>query len=292
MIKLWILRVCQPPVCRFPRFFYRVALVVGWAAWWAQPDVRRRVTRNLTPWCDGDRKRAHREGLRVSQNVAQYYVDILSVPGRTMATFERDHLNIIGAEHMATLEAPGPVVAVSAHTGNGELAVQALTYRGRGFVALVQALEPPEFSRRMVALRSSAGGRFFESDFGGLRACIQALKEGELLALMGDRDIQHTGICIMLAGRLVRVPRGPWELARRTNALIVPVFCSRRRFDALDLLIEEPFRIDVTDSPEADIRKAAERYAMLLETHLRADPGQWVVLEDFWRVHACEGTAE
>jgi KDO2-lipid IV(A) lauroyltransferase len=205
-----------------------------------------------------------------------------------MATVERDHLNIIGAENLRMLETPGPVVAVSGHTGNAELAVQALTYRGRGYVALVQALEPPEFSRRMVALRSSAGGRFFQSDFGGLRASIQALKEGEILALMGDRDIQHTGICITLAGRKVRVPRGPWELARRTNALVVPVFCSRRRFDAMDVRVEEPFRVDITDEPEADLRKAAEHYARLLETHLRKEPGQWVVLEDFWRVHACK----
>ena len=292
MIKLLILRICQPPICRFPRFFYRVALVVGFVRLVGSTRPSTPCHDNLTPLFDGDRKKARRAGLRVLQNVSQYYIDLLSLPGRPIATFEQNHLHIVGEERLRLLEQPGPLIAVSAHTGNAELAVQALTHRGRGFVALVQPLEPPEFARRILALRSSAGGRFFPSDFGGLRASIHALKTGDLLALMGDRDIQHSGICVPLAGREVRLPRGPWELARRTNALVLPIFCRRRRFDALDVVVGEAFRVDVSDAPEADLRKAAEHYAVLLEAHLRADPGQWVVLEDFWRVHACTPDAQ
>jgi lauroyl/myristoyl acyltransferase len=51
--------------------------------------------------------------------------------------------------------------------------------------------------------------------------------------------------------------------------------------------VEEPFRVAATEDANADIRQAVERFARLLEQHLRRDPGQWAVLEDFWRVHAC-----
>ena len=204
-----------------------------------------------------------------------------------MIRFEAERIALVNGQRLAVLDAEGPVVAVSAHMGNAELVIQALTYRGRDFVALVEALEPPEWSRYLLDLRSSAGSNFHEAGFGGLRSSLEALKDGQLVGVMGDRDIQQTGLCIELAGRRVRLPRGPWELARRSGATVLPVFCSRTKRDFFDVYVEEPFQVEKTEDPEADVRKAAERYARLLEAHLRRDPGQWAVLEDFWRVHAC-----
>ncbi len=282
---MWLLR---PFIARFPQAFYRLALVAAWLAWEVRRDMRQNVIRNMLPLCDGDLRRAKREGLHVCQNVGKYWVDMISMQRREMANFERDHLTLINAEYLEAIEQPGPVVAVSAHTGNAELAVQALTYRGRGFVAMVEALDPPQWSKRVLALRSAAGGRFYEADFAGVRACMEALRDGQVLGMMGDRDIQLSGVCVTMFGRQVKVPRGPWELARRTNALVVPVFCRRIHTDNFEVDLAEPFRVAVTDAPEADIRKAAERYTLLLEAHLRRDPGQWGVLEDFWRNHACD----
>lgn len=285
--KLITMRIARPVAARFPRVCYRLALGAAWISWRVRPAMRRRVIRNLLPLCEGDSARAKSEGQRVFQYVAQYYVDLATIPRRRMARFERDHLTLLHRENLGALEQPGPIVAVSAHTGNAELAVQALLYRGRGFVALVEALSPPSISEYMLRLRSAAGGRFYETDFAGVRACLEALKHGQVLGLMGDRDIQHTGVCITLFDRQVHVPRGPWELARRTDALILPVFCRRLHNDNFEVDIGVPFRVGVDDTPEADIRKAAEHYASLLEAHLRRDPGQWVVLEDFWQEHRC-----
>ena len=66
-------------------------------------------------------------------------------------------------------------------------------------------------------LRAKAGGSFHEADFQGLKALIAALRRGELVGVMGDRDIQGTGVRVEMAGRHVKLPRGPWELARRTG---------------------------------------------------------------------------
>jgi phosphatidylinositol dimannoside acyltransferase len=290
--KLILMRILRPGAARFPGVFYRLAQFTGWVAWRVRGDMRRRVIRNLLPLCDGDVERAKREGQRVFQHVAQYYVDLATVPRRRMALFEEEHLTLLHGENLEALEQPGPVVAVSAHTGNAELAVQALMYRGRGFVALVEALSPPGLSEYVLRMRSAAGGRFYETDFAGVRACVEALKHGQVLGLMGDRDIQRTGVCVTMFEREVRVPRGPWELARRTNALVLPMFCRRVRLDNFEVDIGEPFRVGTEDAPETDIRKAAEHYASLLEAHLRRDPGQWAVLEDFWHEHRCESVVE
>ncbi|MEO8539050.1 MAG: lysophospholipid acyltransferase family protein, partial [bacterium] len=235
----------------------------------------------------GDQRLARKEALAACRNIAQYFVDLCTIPERMMERFEADYLELEGSERLAALKEPGPVIAMSAHSGNAELAIQALTFRGRPFVALVEAQRPRAWSRYMLHLRSSAGGTFYETSFQGIRACLETLHEGGLVGFMGDRDIQGNGLCIELADRHVRLPRGPWEIARRSRALVLPVFTARIHRDRFRLFVEEPFRVAQTGDEEADILAAVTRFASLLENHLRRDPGQWAFTEDFWGVHAC-----
>lgn len=204
-----------------------------------------------------------------------------------MESFEAEHLRVVHGERLEQLRAEGPVIVVSAHSGNAELAIQALTYRGRPSAAMVEAQQPPEWSEFLLKLRSSAGGTFYQTDFGGVRAAVAMLKRGGLVGFMGDRDIKGNGLCTNLAGHDVRLPTGPWELARRTNALVFPIFSSRIRKDHFRVDVEEPFRVEHTDDALADVAGAIEKFVTVLETHLRRDPGQWVPTEDFWKVHRC-----
>ncbi|MGE3077015.1 MAG: lysophospholipid acyltransferase family protein [Dehalococcoidia bacterium] len=285
--RLVILRAIQPVVARWPAPFYPIAYGVGWAWFYAQPGVGRNATRNMLPLFNGDRIAAKRAGRKAMQRVAQYYVDMCTVPNRRMESFEADHLQVVHGERLEGLRAEGPVIVVSAHSGNAELAIQALTYRGRPFVALVEAQQPPEWSQFLLRLRSSAGGTFYQTDLAGVRACVATLKRGGLVGFMADRDIQGNGLCTDLLGRRVRLPTGPWELARRTDALVFPIFSSRVKKDQFRVDVEEPFRVERTDDEPGDIAKAIGRFVAVLEPHLRRDPSQWVPTEDFWAVHAC-----
>ncbi len=285
--RVLIMRVVRAIGRRWPGFAYRAATVVAWLGWNLRPDIRRRVVRNMLPLCDGDLAVAKRMGQRAYRHVCDYYVDLSTMPRRDIATFEAGHLEIFHGERLGPLRDDGAIVLVSAHTGNAELAVQALTSRGRRFVALVEAQEPPGWSRYLLDLRSSTGGAFYEANFSGVRACVAALKQGQVVAMMADRDIQHVGMCTTFFGRCVRLPRGPWELARRMDALVLPVFATRKHGDQFRIDVEETFRVGRDGDAEQDIREAVERYVALLERHLRRDPSQWAVLEDFWKEHAC-----
>jgi len=286
-LKLWSMRIFQPIVGRFPGPFYRLVPAAGWTLYHARPGLRRKVLRNMTPFAEGDPARRRALARRVIGHVSAYYIDLCSLPYRKMDRFEADHLELEGAERLGALGEPGPVVAISAHTGNAELPIQALTYRGRPFLALVEAQEPPAWASYLLRLRSSAGGSFHEATFSGIRACIEALHDGRLVGFMGDRDLQGNGHCVSLAGRCVRLPRGPWEIARRTNALVFPMFSARVAGDSFRVSIEEPFRVSKTQDEDADVEAAIQRFAGLLERHLQRDPSQWAVTEDFWTVHAC-----
>ncbi|GAB4324592.1 MAG: hypothetical protein Kow0010_06620 [Dehalococcoidia bacterium] len=287
MITAWLFQLAIPLAGRFPGPFYRLAAWLGRAAWYLRPRARARVVRNLLPACDGNIDEARRQSIRVFQNVARYYVDMASIPYRDLSTFEQRHIRVDHPERLEALFAPGPVLIVSAHVGNPELMLAAIHQRGRPFAALVEALPSRAFSRALLRLRQATGGSFYESTRAGIRGCLEELQEGGLVALMGDRDIQGTGICVTLFGRRVKLPRGPWEMARRTGATVVPMFAERRGGADATVYIEEPRRIRCTSDPERDVEVAAQEWAALLERYVRRMPGQWTVLEDFWRIHSC-----
>lgn len=281
------MRLAAPIVGRLPVVFYPAAAAAGWIAWRVRPEERRNLIRNMLPLCAGDRKRAVAQAKLAYRNLGRYWVDVTTIPHREMRSFERDHITLVGGERLEVLSRPGPVMLVSAHAGSVELTLQAITFRGRPFVALVEDLESEGLSDYLIALRSAAGGKFYPADFGGVRACLAALKAGQVVGLLADRDLQGSGMCVQLAGRDVKLPRGPWELARRTRATVVPVFASRSWSDRFTVRVEAPFVVPCTGDPEADVREAIDRWALLLETELRREPGQWTLLEDFWKVHAC-----
>lgn len=287
MLTLALMRIAMPIAGRLPQPFYALAWLAGAVAWRLRGTARRRTIRNLLPVCGGDRDRARKASLESFRNVARYYVDLATLPHRDHASFERDHVRVVGAEHISCLFAPRPTIIASAHTGNPELALIAIAQRGRSWVELVEALEPPGLGRYLTRLREAAGGRVAEVGVAGTRRALRELRGQGMVALLADRDLGGGGVCVTLVGRLVRLPRGPWELARRTGATVVPLFLARGFADDLTVRIDQPFAVPATADHETDVRAAAQRWADLLSAHLRRDPGQWTVLEDYWRVHAC-----
>ena len=281
------MRLCAPIVGRFSSLFYPVAALVAEAGWRTRPATRRALLRNMLPLCGGNRERAIHEARLAYRNIGRYWLDVTTIPHRRMERFERDHIRLVDGERLKVLQEPGPVILVSAHMGGIELPLQAITHRGRPFVALVEEVSPPAFARYLYQLRSAAGGRYYPANFAGVRACYAALRRGEVVGVLADRDIQGSGLPVRLAGRWVRLPRGPWEMAQRTGALVLPVFAARDWRDRFTVYVEEPFRVGVESEDALSVHDAVTRFASLFERHLLREPGQWTVMEDFWRAHRC-----
>ena len=281
------LRIAAPLAGRFPRPAYTLARGAGRLAWTLRREARRRVAENLLPACGGNRRRADAAALKTFQHVAIYYVDLATLPHRDHASFERDHLRLTGEEHLPALFAPQPVIIASAHLGSPELALIAIAQRGRRWVELVEPLAPPALGRYLARLREAAGGRVATADASGTRRALRELRAGGMVTLLADRDLKGTGVCVTLLGRRTLLPRGPWELARRTGAVVAPVFLERRFADNQTVRIEEPFTVPAEGEREETVRAAAQRWADLFGAHLQRDPGQWTVLEAFWQEHAC-----
>ena len=281
------LRLGAPLAGRFPRPAYALARGVGWLAWALRPAARANVIANLTPACGGDRERARALAPRVFQSAASYYVDLATLPHRDRAGYERTRLRVMGEEHVPALFEPRATIIASAHAGSPELALIAVAQRGRGWVELVEPLASPALARELAGLREAGGGRVAEANANGFRQALRELREGGLVALVVDRDLAGNGVCTELLGKRVLLPRGPWELARRTGATVIPLFATRRFNDHQTVWLEEPFTVSAGGDREEAVGAAAQRWADRFGEHLRRDPAQWTVLEAFWEAHAC-----
>ncbi|HXU84548.1 MAG TPA: lysophospholipid acyltransferase family protein [Verrucomicrobiae bacterium] len=213
-----------------------LAEVVGWAWYKLAPARAAQARRNLarvvaaldargqgSPRARAaahDPRALERLVVAAFQHDARYYLEILRVPSLTPAIFE----NRVVVETPETVEAAfagGPVIFVSAHLGPIELPALYLAHRsGRTFVAPMETVDDPALQGWFERSRGRLGVRIV-----GLRAARRALqaavKAGDPIGIVADRDIAGGGIEVPLFGMPAPLPIGPALIAIETGA---PVF--------------------------------------------------------------------
>jgi lauroyl/myristoyl acyltransferase len=87
-----------------------------------------------------------------------------------------------------------------------------------------------------------------------LRPVFKALADNEIVAIAFDGRDSQNWVVVDLLGQKVRFSSGPFELARRTGAAIVPTFVVRKDTGKFKLVLEPEFKL----AEEADSQKAVE----------------------------------
>lgn len=118
-------------------------------------------------------------------------------------------------------------------------------------------------------------------------ALNEAMSEGALATLLGDRGRPHEAMVVVdFLGSPARFPVAPFIIASMLKVPIVMclgLYGGRRRYDLhFETLAEQ------LDLPrrgrDAELRAIVQRYATLLEHHVRANPYNWFNFYDFWNL--------
>lgn len=266
----------------------RLGGALGKAAFYLLGGERRKVLDNLKlAYGDSLSDGARRDIARsVFQNAGRSVAEgaLLSV-GR-MRTIMSD-VRVDGFEHIqAVLDSGRGVVLLSAHMGNWEMITAALTPKlscEMGGVA--RKLHNPYMERIIAETRRRIGSRVFSRGKTG-RDYVRFLKEGNLLAIMGDIDtLKGEGVFVDFFGRPAWTQIGIARLARIGKARIVPAFMLRDRRDPARHVLEIGPPLEESEGLDgpAWIQAMTATFTAEIERAVRARPDLWMWMHRRWR---------
>ncbi len=116
---------------------------------------------------------------------------------------------------------------------------------------------------------------------GAAEACLSALERGRLLGVVADVPYGEKGRRVRIGSGWTRLPLGPWAIAVRARAAVVPGFVLRTSPGQYKIVFEEPL-VPSEGSFRRQIEKMQEAYRLRLEKYLTTYPEQWGMLQPFW----------
>ena len=284
--KYWVLKLAYTVLGRLSlRTLYGIARLVGDGAYFFRRPARRHVIANMRQVMgpqasDREVRRAAREVFR---NATRYYADLLAIPRLDVQRFRREQIELEGEQYLREAQTSGRgAVLVSAHFGSPEMAVQGLAAEGFSIMGLTEPLQPQQLSDFIHWLRSQHGHVYRTVGVGALKEAIRRVRSGGLVAILLDRDVGGTGVPMQFCGAESSIPLGGVALAMRTGGDLIPAWAWRIGDFRFRAIIGPPLVLVRTGDFDADVRTNTQRLLSLFEERLRADPGQWAVLEPIW----------
>jgi KDO2-lipid IV(A) lauroyltransferase len=214
------------------------------------------------------------------EGYGQYWAEGAKLPGIKPAhVFERFRIGE-GLEYLYDAKAKGlgTIIALP-HIGSWEWGGSYLNSLGLGMTAVAEDLEPPALFEWFKAKRESIGIRIEPLDEHAGTVLLQTLKDGGVIGLLCDRDIQGNGIEVEFFGERVRIPAGPATLALRTGATLVAAACYSGPGRDHFAVITPPIAAEREGRLREDVTRVTQALALQLEGLIRRAPEQWHVLQ-------------
>ncbi|HEY4189494.1 MAG TPA: hypothetical protein VGM28_03655, partial [Candidatus Limnocylindrales bacterium] len=208
------------------------------------------------------------------RHAARYYLEVARAEAYTVETalarIDVDDLDDV----RAMLVSGDPIVIVGMHYGAIELPVVLVSdLVGHSVTAPMEAVPDPGLQHWFVTSRGRVGVNAVPiAD--SRRTLLRALRRGESVGLVADRDLTHTGIDVPFFGHPAPIPAGPALLAVETGC---PIYVGSVRRTAHGRYRARLFPVPTpeTGSRREKIVGLTNAIAVAFESLLADGPEQW-----------------
>ncbi|MBD3246492.1 MAG: hypothetical protein GF333_05715 [Candidatus Omnitrophica bacterium] len=236
---------------------------------------RETVRNNLLPVIGPEER--ERYTRRVFVNFGYYLADFFTY-SRITPAFLKKYVTVEGEANLRQAMARGRgVIALTAHLGNYELGGAVVALRGYPFCAVALPHKVQKVNEFFNAQRKRVGIEVIPTGI-AVKRCLKRLREGKIIAFLGDRDFFGGGIATPLCGERAILPKGAAYFAQKTGAAIVPSFFVRDSLYHYRLIFEPPIFTERHMSENQILRQ----FAPVLERYIRAFADQWYMFGPFW----------
>ncbi len=190
----------------------------------------------------------------------------------------------VGLENLtAPLGPAGGSLLVTGHCGNWEWMNLALGAAGVPMTVAAREVYDPRLDDIVKQLRGRFGGETVLRGQGAGQRLARALRDGRVLGLLIDQDIDAPGTFVEFFGHPAWTPSGAGVLALRARRPLVPGYARRLPDGSFRLTFEPAIVPASTGDLETDAARLTAALTGRIEAWVRAEPSQWVWMHRRWR---------
>jgi Kdo2-lipid IVA lauroyltransferase/acyltransferase len=193
-------------------------------------------------------------------------------------------IEVVGEEIFIRLrDEKRPLIFFTAHLGNFEFLPVAAASFGLELTALFRPPNNPYLAEHLATTRAGAMGNLLASRVGAAFALARILENGGNIGVLVDQKFNR-GIRTTFFGRECETSPLLPKLARQYDCDVYPAHCIRLPGGRFRLEVGERIDLPRNAAGVVDVAATAQLLNDVVETWVRADPGQWMWFHKRWKI--------
>ncbi len=221
------------------------------------------------------------QAREVFRNFGRYLVDFFFMY-RVNKQFVERNVTFEGKENLDRAVARGKgIIILTAHIGNWEMGAAVLSEMGHKMTVIALPHKERSVNDLFNRQRMKHGVTIVPISV-AIRKCIEALRQGQMVALLGDRDFGSFGTPMTFLGRETHIPKGAAVFACKTGATILPAVVIPNGDGTFRTCFAEPIIPPAGKTDEkAAVRELVKKGAVAIEAIIRQVPTHWLMFRKF-----------
>jgi lauroyl/myristoyl acyltransferase len=172
------------------------------------------------------------------------------------------------------------VIVSLPHAGNWDHAGAYFCLKGIHLVTVAERLKPERLFLEFLRYRQAMGMEVLALDSRSIVTLAKRLREGNLIALVADRDLSKSGIDVEFFEKRARMPAGPAVLALKTGAVFLTAFVNYTP-QGIHITFDE-IVVPEKGSQEEKVSALVQKSARNFEAGIAKHPEDWHMLQRIW----------
>ncbi len=178
------------------------------------------------------------------------------------------------------------VVAVTAHFGNFPLMMLYFARKKYPISCIIRPTRDEDLTKLLHQKREQAGLKtiYAVPRIECVNQSLKALRSNEILFIPVDQNFgSGSGVYVDFFGQKAATATGPIVFARRTEAVVLPMFIVHEGKDNHRIIIEAPINIEEKSDDRETLTFNMSTITRLVEQYVRKYPSEWAWMHRRWK---------
>ncbi|MGM0500674.1 MAG: lysophospholipid acyltransferase family protein [Bacillota bacterium] len=257
--------------------------IIAYLAYFITPARKEHSRLNLKRALNLNDKESKKLIKEVYENLGYNFAEFLMEDAFSKEDIEQ-MVDFDGLEHLdQALKEGNGVILYTGHFGNWELLGAVLAIKGYSINSIAREQNNSQFDQKINEIRRGIGIGIIPKGL-AVRKAFKKLKDNQVVAILGDQDARSHGWKLKFFERDASTYAGAVQFAKRTGALIVPMFFHRQDWLKHKLKVYKARKINENAS-ESELKKELQSLLDLTEREIRKNPADWMWLHKRWKTY-------